>query len=94
VPPDRQSTAYCLFLLAWEAAIAGDHDRAGRIWGGLTAEVDRGGPLGQWEAEEDEARGMVAIGGDAFDVAARRGRSLSLDEVVELALDGPRAGAG
>ena len=46
---DRQGTIWGLALLARHATDTGRRRRAGRIWGGLEAEVQRGGPVGQWE---------------------------------------------
>ncbi len=83
---DRQSTLYGLAYLAWEAAASGDLDRAGRLWGGLQAEVERGGPVGQWELEEDDFRTHVSTDADVFRAGAAAGRSRSLDVVVEEAL--------
>jgi hypothetical protein len=83
---DRQATIYGVATLAWEATASGRHERAGRLWGGLTAEVDRAGPVGQWELEEDSLRARVDPGDDAFRIGVAAGRSLSLDQVVEEAL--------
>jgi predicted ATPase/DNA-binding SARP family transcriptional activator len=83
---DRQSIVYGLASLAWEATAAGRHDRAGRLWGGLQAEVERGGPVGQWELEEEVLRAQVDLGSEAFRTAVAAGRALSLDQVVEEAL--------
>ena len=61
--------------------------RAGRIWGGLEAEVERGGPIGQWELEQDAARARIAaIAGAEFEPGIAAGRSQSLDEVIGVAL--------
>ena len=83
---DRQSTVYAMALLALEASATGRHDRAGRLWGGIQAEVDRGGPLGQWELEQESIRGKLEAGGDVFAAAVRAGRSMSLDDAVAEAL--------
>ena len=85
---DRQSIIFALSLLAWQASASGDVDRAGRIWGGVEAEVARAGPVGQWDLEQDEFRDLLVIDGDPFREAFAVGRSLSLEEVVELALSG------
>jgi tetratricopeptide (TPR) repeat protein len=84
---DRQATVYGLALLARHAAETGLGRRAGRIWGGLEAEVDRSGPLGQWEMERDTYRErIVTPAGDAFEAGVAEGRSLSLESVVDEAL--------
>jgi predicted ATPase/DNA-binding SARP family transcriptional activator len=83
---DRQSTVYAMALLALEASATGRHDRAGRLWGGIQAEVDRGGPLGQWELEQESIRGKLEAGGDVFAAAVPAGRAMSLDDAVAEAL--------
>ena len=86
----RQSIVYALSLLAREAASRGLGTRAGRLWGGLEAEVDRGGPVGQWEGEQGAERGRVAtVAGLAFEVGVVEGRQLSLDGVIAEALASP-----
>ncbi|HJP89272.1 MAG TPA: BTAD domain-containing putative transcriptional regulator [Candidatus Limnocylindrales bacterium] len=83
---DRQTTVYCLAMLAWQAAAAGDVRRAGLLWGGLQAEVERGGPVGQWELEQEEIGANVVTDSAAFLEGARAGRALTLDAAVEAAL--------
>ncbi len=84
---NRLGIIWGLAQLAWEAAASGLGHRAGRIWGGLEAEVERGGPIGQWELEQDTIRARVAaLSGDAFHVGVPEGRSLSLDAVVAESL--------
>lgn len=85
---DRQHMVYALALLAWAAAAAGNAERSGRLWGAIEAEAGRG-PIGQWEAErEDYASHLSAVAGPEFDRGLAEGRLLSLDEVVEAALEG------
>jgi hypothetical protein len=85
---DRQNTIWTLSVLARESAAQGLGHRAGRIWGGLEAEVERGGPVGQWELEQDAIREqVVALAGDAFHDGAAEGWSLSLEDVVAEALN-------
>jgi hypothetical protein len=87
---DRQSTVWCLATLARAAATAGSHLHAARLWGGLEAEVERAGPVGQWELEAEGIRAAVAaIAGDAFQAGLAEGRSMSLQATVEAALAGP-----
>ena len=84
---DRQGTIWGLALLARHATDTGRHRRAGRIWGGLEAEVQRGGPVGQWELQADAFRQKVAVhAGEEFDHGVREGRSLALDAVIQVAL--------
>ncbi|HKQ17797.1 MAG TPA: hypothetical protein VJS87_04550, partial [Solirubrobacterales bacterium] len=79
----RASTVYAVALLAREAAAKGDAHRAGRIWGGLEAEVERGA-VGQWEAEHDAFRARVAeLAGSGFHAGVAEGRRLAFDAVVE-----------
>ena len=86
----RQFIVFALSLLAREAASRGLGTRAGRIWGGLEAEVDRGGPVGQWEGEQGAERGRVAaLAGLAFEAGVVEGRQLSLDAVTQEALTPP-----
>jgi predicted ATPase/DNA-binding SARP family transcriptional activator len=84
---DRQSTIWSLAFLALEAALSGRHERAGRIWGGIEAEGERGGRFGQWALSEEGFRTRVAeIGGEAFLAGAAAGRSLPLPDVVGEAI--------
>ena len=86
----RQSIVYSLSLLAREAGSRGLGTRAGRLWGGLEAEVDRGGPIGQWEGDQEVERGRVAaLAGLAFEASVVEGRQLSLDAVAQEALASP-----
>jgi predicted ATPase len=84
---DRQDTVWALALVARAAAAGGLGHRAGRIWGGLEAEVERGGPIGQWELERDGIREQVALlAGGAFAAGVEEGRTMALAEVVAEAL--------
>ena len=86
----RQSIVYSLALLAREAASRGLGIRAGRLWGGLEAEVDRSGPVGQWEGEQLAERGRTAaLAGLAFEAGVVEGRQLSLNAVTQEALTPP-----
>ena len=87
---NRQSIVYALSLLAREAASRGLGTRSGRLWGGLEAEVDRGGPVGQWETEQESLRGRVAaLAGLAFEAGVVEGRQLTLDAAIAEALAPP-----
>lgn len=86
----RQSVIYALGLLSRDAASRGQGLRAGRLWGGLEAELDRGGPVGQWDIEHEAERERVAAqAGPAFDAGVTEGRRLSLDGVTQEALTPP-----
>ena len=88
---DRQHTIYALALLAWAAAAADEPERAGRLWGAIEAERERG-PIGQWEAERDEyALHLAPVSGPAFDRGAADGRAMTLEQAVEygLSVDSP-----
>jgi len=85
---DRQSMLRAFATLAREAATRGRGHRAGRIWGGIEAEVERGGPVGQWELEASGIREKVAaLAGDDFQPGVSAGRTAPLDEVVAEALN-------
>ena len=76
-------------VVACVAAARGDAERAGLLWGAI--EDDRvGAPLGGWLRHRPgcEAR-IFAAGSPVLDEAVTRGRDLSLDEAVELALRRP-----
>jgi len=84
---DRQSTLWSLAMLTLEAATSGRHERAGRIWGGIEAEGERGGRYGQWALAEEAFRARVAdLGGEAFLAGAAIGRSRPLADVVAEAI--------
>ena len=83
----RQWTLFSLAELAWAAAQTGDPVRAGRLWGAIEAEAERG-RIGQWEeGERDEyAAHLVPVAGPEFDRGVATGRALPLAEAVEYAL--------
>lgn len=83
---DRQLTLYALALLARLAAKDGHAGRAGRLWGAIETEESRG-PVGHWESERDnEFASTVETTSPEFEQGRSTGRSLSLDEAVEVAL--------
>jgi predicted ATPase/DNA-binding SARP family transcriptional activator len=87
---DRQSIVLLLAILSVESAARGLGHRAGRLWGGLAAEVERGGPVGQWEALQDRVREQAAAkAGADFQPGVAEGRALSIDEVVAEAFEQP-----
>jgi predicted ATPase len=84
---DRAGRVFGVGLLARAAAEAGDYERAGLLWGAIEDE-DAGAPLGGWRRhrKENEKRLMDLVGSE-FEPAYSRGRELTLDEAVALALD-------
>jgi predicted ATPase/DNA-binding SARP family transcriptional activator len=79
----RQSMVYGVALLAQEAAAMRRPHRAGRIWGGLEAEVEREF-VGQWEAHHDATRAEVAaLAGPGFHAGVAEGRTLAFDAVLD-----------
>ena len=84
---DRQSIVFNVAMLAHHAALTGHGRRAGRLWGGIQAEVERGRPMGQWELEQEAIRAKVATrAGPDFSAGVGPGRSLALEELLEEAL--------
>jgi len=82
----RQMVVFALALLARFAVATGRAERGGRLWGAIEAEEARS-TLGQWERQRDEyAAPVLAAGGPGFEAARATGRTLALDEAVELAL--------
>jgi hypothetical protein len=80
---DRRATIWALSMLARAASRNGGHERAGRIWGGLEAEGERGGRAGQWALAEERLReDLASVGGEAFLAGVAAGRSISLTETI------------
>jgi predicted ATPase len=80
---DRHATIWVLSMLARAAARIGAHERAGRIWGGLETEGERGGRTARWALAEERIRDeLAAVGGEAFLAARAAGRSMSLPETI------------
>ena len=74
-------------LLARAAAEAGDLRRAGLLWGAIEDE-DAGAPLGGWRRHRGACEQRLGELADAeFEEARVRGRELTLDEAVAVALD-------
>jgi predicted ATPase len=84
---DRASVVWALALLAWYAAQRRNEERAGRLWGAIEGEEERGGAIGQWEEERAEYEGYArADPGPEFERGRAEGRSMSRDDAVEYAL--------
>jgi predicted ATPase len=84
---DRQGLVEGLALLAWQAATAALPERAGKLWGAIDAEEERGGRVGQWEEYRPELEEHLrVVAGAEFEAARTAGRAMSRDEAVEYAL--------
>jgi predicted ATPase/class 3 adenylate cyclase len=86
---DRAGRVFGVGLLARAAAELGQEERAGRLWGAIENE-DAGAPLGGWRRHRHacEARVLEAAGRD-FERGYAEGRTLTLEDAVELALAAP-----
>jgi len=83
---DRRGTVWALAYLAATEVEGGRPERAGRTWGAIEVEEQRG-RIGQWEAENDEVASLVLAGaGPEFEQGRAEGRRLSLPEAVAAAL--------
>jgi hypothetical protein len=83
---DYGGRVFAVGVLACLAAERGDADRAGRLWGAI--EDDHvGAPLGGWFRHRASCQAHIdRIDGPSLAAALAVGRSLSLDDAVELAL--------
>jgi len=82
---DRMHLIYSLAQVARLASARGDARRAGRMWGAIDAESERA-PVGQWEADREEAATHVVRDDPEFERGVAEGRRLTLDQAVEEAL--------
>ena len=83
---DRQAALYGVVGFAWIAALRGDEERAGLLWGAVEAEAARS-PVGQWETERELYEGRVlAGGGEALERGRGKGRALPFELAIEKAL--------
>ena len=83
---DRQLLVFGLAMLAALEAEQGQAEHAGRLWGAVEAEEQRGA-IGQWEGEREQFEQTVLAHADANLQAGRdAGRLLSLEDAVSLAL--------
>ena len=85
----RGSRRGSLLVLAVVARRRGDDERAGRLWGAVEAERERGPGLGRGGARAPAARRRQAAG-RRFEAGREAGRRLSLEEATDEAL-GQRA---
>lgn len=80
---DRQMMVFTLARVARIAAESGRKEEAGLLWGAIEAEEARS-RMGAWAKERDRLSGPVlAHEGPEFEHGRERGRTLSLDEIVE-----------
>jgi predicted ATPase len=83
---DRPGRVFGVGLMARAAAETGDGERAGLLWGAIEDE-DAGAPLGGWRRHRAECEERIKeLAGPEFESACARGRDLTLDEAVALAL--------
>jgi hypothetical protein len=86
---DQQMMVFALVRLARIAAETGRAEDAGVLWGAIETEEERS-PMGAWANERARLSAPVLVhGGPDFDRGEKRGRELTLEEVVELALGRP-----
>jgi predicted ATPase len=84
---DRQMMVFALARLARIAAETGREERAGLLWGAIEAEEERS-RMGAWAKERDRLGAPVlAHEGPDFERGREKGRLLSFEEAVGLALE-------
>ena len=82
----RMHRVYCFALLARIAAESGDAERGGLLWAAVELD-EEAGPIGQWEDERDAYSAPVLVhAGEEFDRAVARGREMTMDEIVAIAV--------
>jgi predicted ATPase/class 3 adenylate cyclase len=85
---ERQHAVAVLALLAWIAVEKGELERAGRLWGAIEAEEERG-PIGQWERYRDEyAEHVLPHRSPELERGLAEGRRLSFEAGIAEALEG------
>jgi predicted ATPase len=82
---DRSGVIYGLALIARGDIEDGAEERAGCIWAAVEAELARV-PLPGWDEEDELIKPVLTHSGPAFEAGRAAGRTLSLDEAVDLAL--------
>jgi len=91
---DRRITCWCLILLARVALARGENERAGRLWGATSAEIEETGIL----AGEDQlpliTEALRSEDDPDFEEGVETGRASSLENVVAVGLDAGDRGGG
>ena len=83
---DRPGKIFAVGLLARAAAERGDGERAGLLWGAIEDE-HAGAPLGGWRRHRQASLERIQeLATPELEDALERGRELTLDDAVELAL--------
>jgi predicted ATPase len=84
---DRRQLAGALANLASAAALGGEPERAGRLFGAIEAEAGRG-RLGRWETNyrDQVIAELSAAAGPALEHGIAEGRALTLDQAIALGL--------
>ncbi|MBA2769466.1 MAG: hypothetical protein H0U35_10125, partial [Sporichthyaceae bacterium] len=81
---DRMMAVFAAAELASAAAVGGQAELAGRLWGAIEAE-EEGPPIGQWPAERAAYEEIVrAAAGTAFERGRDEGRLLSLADAANI----------
>jgi hypothetical protein len=84
---DRPGLVFGVGVLACVAAERGESERAGLLWSAVDSIV-LGAPLGGWRRHRDECEARVGkVAGPDFERGYARGRELTLDEAVAIALE-------
>ena len=82
----RAGRIFAIGVLACVAAERGELESAGLLWGAIEDE-DAGAPLGGWRRHRQECEGRILeLAGPEFDRGRAKGRALTLDNAVSLAL--------
>jgi tetratricopeptide (TPR) repeat protein len=88
----KRDVAYCLAGLACAAALSGDLSGAGTLWAAAELFEDAyGSRMIAFERARYERLLVEVAGARAFVAAYERGRELTLDRALELALQAPSA---
>jgi ATP/maltotriose-dependent transcriptional regulator MalT len=83
---DRPSRIFGVGILARVAAERGRSERAGMLWA-VVEDEQVAAPMGGWQRHRAEVEQRIrAVAGPDFDRGYARGRELTLDEAVALAL--------
>jgi hypothetical protein len=82
---DRLGLVFAAAGLASAAAACGDAVLAGRVWGAIESEEERG-PIGQWPGHRDAYMALIRVAdGPEFERARQEGTLLTLAEAAGVA---------